>query len=83
VFHILWSLLVGLVAGLIARALLPGADHMGLIPTTIVGIVGSLIGGIIGNIIRKPTPGSKFHPAGFGLSIVGAIVLLLALRLLR
>ena len=81
--HIIWSVIVGFLAGLIARAVLPGTDHMGIIATTIVGIVGSVIGGFIGGLISKPEPGSKFHPAGFLMSIVGAIVLLLVLRMLR
>jgi len=82
-FHIIWSIIVGFFAGLIARAVLPGADTMGLLATTGVGVVGSIIGGLIGNVIRKPAPGSKFHPAGFLMSIVGAIVLLLVIRYLR
>ena len=80
---IIWSVIVGFFAGLIARAVLPGADHMGTIATTVVGIVGSLIGGLIGNMISKPAPGAKFHPAGFLMSIVGAIVLLVLLRMFR
>jgi len=82
-FHILWSLVVGFIVGLIARAVLPGVDTMGIIATTLVGIVGSIIGGLIGRAISKPEPGSKFHAAGFIMSIVGAIVLLLILRALR
>jgi len=81
--HILWSLVVGFVVGLIARAVLPGADHIGTALTILVGIVGSWVGGFIGSLINKPPPGSKFHPAGFGMSIVGAIVLLLLLRMVR
>ena len=81
--HLMWSVILGFFAGLVARALLPGADHMGLIATTGVGIVGSLIGGLIGNLVKKPEPGAKFHPAGFGMSVVGAIVLLLLLRFVR
>jgi uncharacterized membrane protein YeaQ/YmgE (transglycosylase-associated protein family) len=42
-----------------------------------------LIGGFIGGLIKKPGPGAKFHPAGFFMSIVGAVLLLLALRHLR
>ena len=80
-FHIIWYIVVGFVVGLIARAILPGADHMGVIATTVVGLVGSIIGGYLGHLIRKPAPGSKFHPAGLLMSIVGAIVLLLILRL--
>jgi uncharacterized membrane protein YeaQ/YmgE (transglycosylase-associated protein family) len=78
--HLIWSVIVGFFAGLIARAVVPGADHMGFIATTAVGIVGSVIGGFIGRLIKRPEPGAKFHPAGFLMSIVGAVVLLLALR---
>jgi uncharacterized membrane protein YeaQ/YmgE (transglycosylase-associated protein family) len=81
--HLIWSVIVGFFIGLIARAVLPGADRMGLIMTTIVGVVGSIVGGFIGNLIKKPEPGSKFHPAGFLMSIVGAVVLLLILRMIR
>jgi uncharacterized membrane protein YeaQ/YmgE (transglycosylase-associated protein family) len=82
-FHFLWSVIVGFFVGLIARAVLPGADKMGFIMTTLVGVVGSIIGGFIGNVIKKPEPGSKFHPAGFLMSIVGAVVLLVILRMIR
>ncbi len=81
--HAIWYLITGFVVGLLARAVLPGADHMGMIATTGVGIVGSIVGGFIGNMVKKPAPGAKFHPAGFLLSVVGAIVLLLVLRFLR
>jgi len=82
-FHLLWSLIVGFFVGLIARAVVPGADKMGLIMTTVLGIVGSLVGGFLGGIVSKPKEGSKFHAAGFLLSVVGAIVLLLAWRFLQ
>ena len=80
--HLIWAAVVGFVVGLIARAVLPGADHMGIIATTVVGIIGSFIGGWIGGMIKKPAEGAKFHPAGFLMSIVGAIVLLLVLRMI-
>jgi uncharacterized membrane protein YeaQ/YmgE (transglycosylase-associated protein family) len=82
-FHLLWSLIVGFFVGLIARAVVPGADKMGLILTTVLGIVGSVIGGFLGGLVSRPKEGSKFHPAGFLLSIVGAVVLLLIWRLVR
>ena len=82
-FHVIWAIIVVFLAGLLARAVLPGADPMGFIATTGVGIVGSVIGGLIGMLIKKPEPGAKFHPAGFFMSIVGAIVLLLLWRLMR
>ena len=80
IFHIIWSIIVGFIVGLIARAILPGADSMGFIATTVLGILGSLAGGFIGGLISRPAEGSKFHAAGFLMSIIGAIVLLLIWR---
>ncbi len=78
--HIIWSIIVGFVVGLIARALMPGVDHLGFWVTSLIGIGGSVVGGLIGMVIRRPVPGSAFHPAGFLLSILGAVILLYALR---
>jgi len=75
-FHLLWSVVVGFVVGLIARAIVPGVQHMGFIATTLVGIVGSVVGGVIGGIVSKPKEGAKFHTAGFILSLVGAVLVL-------
>jgi uncharacterized membrane protein YeaQ/YmgE (transglycosylase-associated protein family) len=83
IFHILWSIITGFLIGLIARAILPGADQMGFIATTVLGILGSLAGGFIGGLISKPAEGSKFHPAGFLMSVIGAVVLLLLWRYIR
>jgi len=74
--HIIWSIIVGFIVGLIARAVVPGAQHMGFLATAVLGIVGSLVGGLLGRLISKPREGAPFHPAGLLLSIVGAIVLL-------
>ncbi len=81
--HILWSIIVGFVVGLLARAIVPGADRMGWIATTVLGILGSVVGGLLGRLISKPPEGSKFHPAGFFLSLIGAIVLLVIWRFVR
>jgi uncharacterized membrane protein YeaQ/YmgE (transglycosylase-associated protein family) len=78
--HLIWSIIVGFIVGLIARAIMPGVDHMGFWMTAIIGIGGSLLGGLIGTVIKRPAPGAAFHPAGFLLSIVGAIILLYAMR---
>lgn len=83
IFHILWSIITGFFIGLIARAILPGADNIGIIATTVLGILGSLAGGFIGGLISKPAEGAKFHPAGFLMSVVGAVVLLVAWRYIR
>jgi len=56
---------------------------MGFIATVVLGILGSLVGGFIGGVISKPAEGSKFHPAGFLMSVIGAIVLLLLWRSIR
>jgi uncharacterized membrane protein YeaQ/YmgE (transglycosylase-associated protein family) len=82
-FHVIWYLIIGFIVGLIARAVLPGADHMGLLMTTLVGVVGSVVGGFVGHLFSKPSPDSKFHPAGVLMSIVGAIVVLVLLRFVR
>ena len=81
--HIIWSIIVGFIVGLIARAIVPGAHHMGIIMTTILGIVGSLVGGFIGRLIKRPPEGSMFHPAGFFMSLLGAIVILVIWGLMR
>ena len=75
-FHLLWSIVVGFVVGLIARAIMPGVQHMGFVATTLVGIGGSLVGGLIGGAIWRPREGAKFHPAGFFLSLLGAVLVL-------
>jgi uncharacterized membrane protein YeaQ/YmgE (transglycosylase-associated protein family) len=75
-FHIIWSIIVGFIVGLIARALMPGVQHMGFIETTIIGIAGSITGGLIARIFSRPADGSYFHPAGFLMSIVGAVIVL-------
>ena len=81
--HVIWSLVTGLVVGLIARAVVPGADSMGWIATSVLGVVGSVTGGLFGRVIKKPEAGASFHPAGFLMSVVGAIVVLALWRMVR
>ena len=75
-FHIIWSIIVGFFIGLIARALMPGVQSMGFIETALVGIVGSIVGGLIARLFSKPADGAYFHPAGFLMSIIGALIVL-------
>ena len=75
-FHLIWSIIVGFVIGLIARALLPGAQNLGFFATALLGILGSVVGGIVGHLFSRPAPGAKFHPAGFFMSVICSIVLL-------
>jgi uncharacterized membrane protein YeaQ/YmgE (transglycosylase-associated protein family) len=83
IIHLIWYLIVGFLAGLVARAIMPGVDSMGIIATTILGIVGSLVGGFLGGLIWKPQPGAKFHPAGFVFSVIGALLVLFIWNRLR
>jgi uncharacterized membrane protein YeaQ/YmgE (transglycosylase-associated protein family) len=76
--HIIWSIIVGFIVGWIARAMYPGAQSLSFLMTTLLGIGGSFVGGLIGMVISRPAPGAKFHPAGFILSIIGALILLWA-----
>lgn len=76
--HYVWMFIVGLVVGAIARFIVPGAGHMGIIMTGVLGIVGSFVGGFIARLFSKPPPGAPIHPAGIVLSIVGAVLVLWA-----
>jgi uncharacterized membrane protein YeaQ/YmgE (transglycosylase-associated protein family) len=74
------TIVVGLVVGLIARALKPGDDSMGLIMTIILGIAGSLVAGYVGRALGWYQPGQA---AGWIASIIGAIILLVIYHLIR
>lgn len=80
-FGILWWLIIGLVAGALARLIMPGKDPMGLVATLVLGIVGSIIGGFAGSFIWRSETG--FHPGGLLLSVLGAIFVLLIWRMIR
>ena len=73
--YILAFLIFGFVVGLIARAIFPGTQRLGLLMTTVLGVAGSLLGGITGNLLFG---GRWDEPitAGWIGSIVGALVLL-------
>ena len=71
--HMLLHALFGLIIGLVARAIMPGAQHMGLILTMILGLVGAWLGGMIGRAMGMYRDG---HPAGFFMALVGALVVL-------
>jgi uncharacterized membrane protein YeaQ/YmgE (transglycosylase-associated protein family) len=74
--NILWHIIVGFIVGLVARAVMPGNQHLGIILTSLLGIIGGVVGGLIGRLFSKPEPGSAFHPAGFIMSVIGAIIVL-------
>lgn len=70
-------IIIGLIAGLIARAIMPGRQSMGLIATTLLGMVGSLVGGLIGSLFSRNGRAFALEPAGIILSVIGAILVLM------
>jgi uncharacterized membrane protein YeaQ/YmgE (transglycosylase-associated protein family) len=80
-WFIITLLLIGLVAGFVARALVPGPDPMGVGGTILLGVVGSFIGGFLGYVLfGKDVNEGALQPAGIIGSIIGAIVALLVWR---
>jgi len=77
---LVWTLLIGFVAGLVARAIKPGDDSAGIIATTLIGIAGSLIATYLGQAMGWYTAGQG---AGFIASVVGAIVVLFIYGLIK
>jgi uncharacterized membrane protein YeaQ/YmgE (transglycosylase-associated protein family) len=72
-FHLVWYILVGLIAGVIAKSVMH--VHMLLIWTIVLGIIGGILGGAVTHLFVPPTS-ERFHPAGLILSTLGAIVVL-------
>jgi uncharacterized membrane protein YeaQ/YmgE (transglycosylase-associated protein family) len=77
--HWIWTILIGFVAGLIAKAITPGAGPSGFWLTAILGIAGALVATFVGQLLGLYPEG---HPAGFIASILGAIVLLVIYHLI-
>ncbi len=82
VTYIIVLIIVGLVAGAIARLLVPGRDSIGILGTILLGIAGSFVGGFLWNLIQyhKFAP-HHYHTVSFIGSIIGAIILLVILRM--
>ena len=78
--HYLWMALVGFVVGLLARAVLPGAQNLGIIMTTLLGIAGSFAAGFVGQALGWYQAGQG---AGFIGSVLGAVVLLFVVGKLK
>ena len=78
---LLYLLVIGIVAGFLARLLVPGRDSMGIGATILLGIVGSLIGGFIGwALFGKDLADGALQASGIIGSVVGAIIALLVYR---
>jgi uncharacterized membrane protein YeaQ/YmgE (transglycosylase-associated protein family) len=71
-------IVIGLIAGALARLLVPGKQHMSILATIVLGIVGSFVGGFLGYLIfHKDSQDGFFQPSGIIGSVIGAIVVLL------
>jgi uncharacterized membrane protein YeaQ/YmgE (transglycosylase-associated protein family) len=75
-----WMAVIGFVVGLIARAILPGTQSLGIILTAVLGIAGSFLAGFAGQAMGWYTEG---QPAGWIASVIGAIVLLFIVSKLK
>ena len=74
-------IIVGLIAGALARFLVPGRDPMSIGATIVLGILGSFVGGFLADVLfRDDTADRGLSPAGLIGSVIGAIVLLLIYR---
>jgi uncharacterized membrane protein YeaQ/YmgE (transglycosylase-associated protein family) len=76
-------IILGLLAGAIAKALLPGDDPGGFIVTTIIGVVGALLGGFLAGVLFDADPMDEFFDISSWLTaIIGAIILLVIYRVI-
>ncbi|HVM26144.1 MAG TPA: GlsB/YeaQ/YmgE family stress response membrane protein [Mycobacteriales bacterium] len=74
---IIGMIIVGLIAGFLARAIVPGDDSMGIVQTIVLGIVGSFVGGFLASLLFGGGDGEGFlRPSGLIGSVIGAIIAL-------
>jgi uncharacterized membrane protein YeaQ/YmgE (transglycosylase-associated protein family) len=78
--HLLWTLIIGLIIGAVAKLLMPGRDPGGFIITMLLGVAGSFLATFLGRAIGLYREGSS---AGFIMSVIGAMILLLIYRLVK
>jgi uncharacterized membrane protein YeaQ/YmgE (transglycosylase-associated protein family) len=74
ILTILGWIVFGLIAGFIARAIVPGKDDIGVLRTILLGVAGSILGGLIFGLLTVGIRG--FQPAGWIGSIIGAVIVL-------
>jgi uncharacterized membrane protein YeaQ/YmgE (transglycosylase-associated protein family) len=78
-FSLLWTALIGMIVGAVAKLLMPGKDPGGWIITMLLGLAGSFLAGYLGRMVGWYREGQS---AGFIMSVLGAILLLFLYRML-
>lgn len=78
--HLLWTAIIGLIVGALAKLIVPGKDPGGIFITMLLGIAGAFLGTWIGRAIGHYQPGQS---AGFLMSFVGAVILLAIYHLIK
>jgi len=78
--HLLWIIIIGFVAGAVAKLLMPGKDPGGFLITIALGVVGALLSTLLGKLVGWYNPGES---AGFIGAVIGAVILLVIYRLIR
>ena len=81
--NLIAALIIGIIAGYLGRALLPGPDPMGFVGTVIVGIVGALVGWVLFTYVLGIGDKDKFDLGGVIGAIIGTMIVLLVLRAVR
>ncbi|HXS85524.1 MAG TPA: GlsB/YeaQ/YmgE family stress response membrane protein [Mycobacterium sp.] len=78
ILHIIWMLILGLIVGLVARLIVPGSQPLGLIATSLLGIVGAYVGGTLGSLVFPPHKFTVTPPINHSFlgALVGAVLLL-------
>lgn len=78
--HLIWTIIIGFLAGAVAKLLMPGKDPGGFIVTTCLGIAGALLAGWLGRVLGFYQPNDN---AGFIASVIGAFIILGIYHLIR
>lgn len=78
--NIIWSAIIGLIVGFLAKLMMSGTGPSGCIPTALLGIAGSVFAAVVGQALGWYLPG---QPAGFISSVIGAVILLWIYKLLK
>jgi len=75
---IIGIIIIGLIAGALARLIVPGKQHMSIPQTIVLGIIGSLVGGFLGYVLfHKDSDDGLLQPSGLVGSVIGAVIVLL------